>query len=205
MKGGEALKLNELKNKDFLEFWSELSEPIETATGFVPIISQIATVIKQRNINKRLIKHEEKINKIWISANNSASREFFTMKLTPIVFEKMINEHEDDKIDYILNGYENCVKNEITDLDKILFYFDILSDLRLLELKRLISHCHLVNIEPVKIEENSEEAIIVKSIDGKLHREDLVGFPEFLGGVDFSKPAVLSKKGEFLLKFINRE
>lgn len=197
------MKLVENISKFISESHIDMPEIGELTSDFISesVISCFFGIINTRNLNKRLRVHEEKINNIWLSANNSASREFFTMKLTPIVFEKIINEHEDDKIDFILNGFENCVKNEITDLDKILFYFDIISDLRLLELRRFISYSKVFNVNRLS-EENSEEAMMLKSIDEKLHREGLIAFPEFIGGPNLSEPAILSDKGKFLLKFM---
>ena len=59
-------------------------------------------------------------------------------KVFPMIFDFVIDEAQERKIKYIANGIENIIAYKITDEDLILTYFDVLSELRMIDLKELL-------------------------------------------------------------------
>jgi hypothetical protein len=109
------------------------------ATGdIVPVISGLSNFVRYKRFKKRIEKSEKKIKNIFQLILES-DIEFFAEKVGTMVFEKIMNDHEDDKAEFLILGFENCVQNNIKDEDKIIMYFDILTDLRTFDLKRLVT------------------------------------------------------------------
>ena len=105
-----------------------------------------------------------------------STADFFYTRVTPMVFEKIMKDHEDDKVDILLNGFENCVKNEITNYDEILYFFDMISSLRVCEIRRFFNYYGINGEEPAKIIDDTSEGMLLKAADRKLNSLNLVKF-----------------------------
>ncbi|WP_157771291.1 hypothetical protein [Paenibacillus sonchi] len=81
---------------------------------------------------------------MMIEQNNRLLDEFIRKKAFPFILDELLEEHEEEKIDLIINGLEYTYKNEVREESKMLVYFDVLRELRVDELKRLFrfSQCY---------------------------------------------------------------
>ncbi len=180
---------------------------ISQATGdLVPLISGLANQVRYNRFKKRIDKNEERIKKIFHSIYES-DVDFFAEKLGTMVFEKIMNDQEDDKAEFLVLGFENCVQNNIKDEDKIILYFDLLTELRSFDLKRLVTLSRRTGDGPIIAIEGSDEQKIIHFSDAKLRR---LGFIKVgtswstEGGekIDYSKPIEITNFGNDFLDFI---
>ncbi|MBO2942793.1 hypothetical protein JJQ72_02180 [Paenibacillus sp. F411] len=72
--------------------------------------------------------------------DNKLLNDFIRQKAFPIVLDELLAEHEEEKIDLVLNGLEYTYKEDIRDESKILVYFDVLRELRVEVIKKLITY-----------------------------------------------------------------
>ncbi|MFF5993721.1 hypothetical protein AAGS61_03050 [Lysinibacillus sp. KU-BSD001] len=157
------------------ELFQVIKSFAQESTNFIPVLSSLMNWVDHRNFKIRIEEHEEKIKKIFLSIPEDKFEFIFT-KVTPLVFEKIIKDHEDDKVDLLLNGFENCVENDVTDYDEILYYFDMISSLRVYEIKRLFSYYNINEEEPVEIINHTSKGMLLKAADRKLNDLNLVKF-----------------------------
>ena len=99
----------------------------------VPGVATAVISYKQKRTERMLIKAIDELKKQMIAINekvNNMDKEqitFIKEKVLPIVFDFVIEESQEEKIKYIINGAINLIEIDITDEDLILNYYDILS------------------------------------------------------------------------------
>lgn len=180
---------------------------ISQATGdLVPIISGFANHIRYKRFKKRIDNNEKKIKKIFHSIYES-DVDFFAKKIGTMVFEKIMNDQEDDKAEFLILGFENCVENNIKDEDKIIMYFDLLTELRSFDLKRLVTLSRRTGDAPIILIEGSDEQKLIQFSDSKLRRFGFVKTGTSWsteGGekIDYGKPIEITNFGNQFLDFI---
>lgn len=116
---------------------------VDSSIEAIPIIGKIHNAYKMRRLQKRVSQHEEKLKQLSITMHENGNKlldEFIRQKAFPIVLDEMLSEHEEEKIDLVINGLEYTYKEEITEVSKLLVYFDVLRELRVEELKKLLTH-----------------------------------------------------------------
>lgn len=132
--------------------------------------------------------------------------EFFAEKVGVPVFEKIMQDQEDDKAEFLLLGFENYVKNNIKDEDLIILYFDLLTDLRVFDLKRLVTLSRRTDAPPVLPLETicqTDYKMLIDSTDLKLNGLSLINLSQtWGGGINRLEPLTISKKGNAFLDFI---
>lgn len=120
---------------------------IITDAVIVQAVPGVATAVisyKQKRTERMLIKAIDELKKQMIAINekvNNMDKEqitFIKEKVLPIVFDFVIEESQEEKIKYIINGAINLIEIDITDEDLILNYYDILSKLRIKDINILI-------------------------------------------------------------------
>lgn len=122
---------------------SNISNLIEGATDYIPYIGKVYNAIKWNRLQARLKKIEDRITSLsssLVANENGLLNKFIRTQAFPIALEQLLEEHEEEKVDLIMNGIEFVYKEEIRDESKILIYFDVLQELRVDELKRLMKH-----------------------------------------------------------------
>jgi len=139
------------KLNDFTEISLEIGAPIVGNMVTDTIIGQIvpgaATAFlsyRQKRTEKMLIRAIDEL-KIQISEINSkligmSEKQIILIKesIFPIVLDNIEKESEEEKIKYIVNGFKHSINYDITDFDLILSYYDILNDLRMIDIRILI-------------------------------------------------------------------
>lgn len=139
---------------------------------------------KFNRLEKRLKQHSNQLVRIsQLCADAILSFEFINERVSPIVFGDLIEEHEDAKINLILNGFENVFIEENSSESVIISYFDTLRSLRYVDIKRLLyftgkSDCYTTP------DINSEEHAILENSDNKLISLGLI-FKDKSRGIEF--------------------
>lgn len=108
----------------------------------VPVIGKIISTIKYRRLSKRLKDNEQKIKKLSTKVNNIDDADFIDFLknfLFPSILQNIMEEDEDAKIGYFLDGFEQVIDEEVVDKSKILIMYDLLRELRYIEIEYLIS------------------------------------------------------------------
>lgn len=111
----------------------------------VPGIATTFLSYKQKRTEKMLCNAidqiKEDISKIKdkLSQMSKEEKNFITDKVIPIALESISKELQEEKVKFIVNGIKNVINNKITDEDIIIAYYDILNDLRMVDIKILIN------------------------------------------------------------------
>lgn len=116
---------------------------IDSSIDALPYIGKIHSAYKMARLQKRVKQLETRLSALSITMyenDNKLLNQFIRDKAFPIVLDELLSEHEEEKIDLVINGLEYTYKEEITEVSKILVYFDVLRELRVEELKKLITH-----------------------------------------------------------------
>ncbi|WP_153127483.1 hypothetical protein [Peribacillus tepidiphilus] len=179
---------------------------VANATGeFVPGVQTMVNFARFKRFNSRLLALEDQIREIFLSISKS-DIEFFAEKVGTMVFEKIMNEQEDEKAEFLVLGFENCVKNDIKDTDLILYYFDLLTELRVMDLKRLVSLSGRTEARPIIAAFGSEEEMLIDASDTKLKRMGLIkartNWSTDNGETIDVRSITISEKGNRFLDFI---
>ncbi|WP_271814156.1 hypothetical protein [Clostridium beijerinckii] len=169
----------------------------------------------EKMIMSTLDEFKDRINKIEEQLKNMEGNEFDFVKNTafPIMADFIIDEPQEEKIKFIVNGIESIVTYRITDEDLILTYFDVLHDLRVIDIKELLdinnfkSESNQVYVSSSQI--NESEAVR-KHIYKKLEKYDLILVTRLIGEVEgdeftISKNrAKISSFGKNFIRFITK-
>ena len=182
-----------------------VAEAIDLTGDIVPIVGAITNFARRKRFTKRINAHEKKLKDIFYYISQS-DVEYFAEKIGTMVFEKIMNDQEDDKAEFLVLGFENCVKNEIKDDDLIIYYFDLLTELRVMDLKRFVSLSRRHGHTPILPIMDSDEEMLIESSDSKLYRMGLItakmSWSTESGEKINSSTISISKKGNLFLDFI---
>ncbi|XOJ01563.1 hypothetical protein ACMX2M_07470 [Paenibacillus polymyxa] len=116
---------------------------IDSSIDALPLIGKIHSAYKMANLKRRVNGIETRLSALSITMyenDNKLLNQFIRDKAFPIVLDELLAEHEEEKIDLVVNGLEYTYNEEITEVSKILVYFDVLRELRIQELKKLITY-----------------------------------------------------------------
>ncbi|MGG0465260.1 hypothetical protein [Priestia aryabhattai] len=165
------------------ELVSQLLEKAESVLPpgeLVPYIGNLFQFNKNRQFEKRIKANEEKLIKIFKSISE-VEYDFFVEKIGTLAIQKIILDEQDDKAEYFVLGFENCVNKNLKDEDRIINYFDVISDLRMIDIKRLIFlYEYLEGKEPENVF-GSDISSHTRYVDQKLDRMNLIIKPTFEG------------------------
>lgn len=113
-----------------------------TISEVAPVISNIITSFKIRRLSKRLALHEKKIQNLsqkLVSIEDDKFVDLLKNFLFPSILQQLLEEDEDNKTGYFLDGFGNVIDKKIIDESRILILYDILKNLRYIEIEYLIS------------------------------------------------------------------
>ncbi len=102
----------------------------EVAGSFTPYLKGALTYLKFKKIGERIKENEEKINKITDKLSYHEDL-FYKEEVFPIIFNRMLNEEQDEKIPIILQGFEHILDEEIKEIEEVYYFYDVLSELRI--------------------------------------------------------------------------
>lgn len=145
-----------------------LYEAFETGFEMVPYLGKAYQMWKMNRFEKRLKESEHKLKELsaQLTSTDDATYEFMKERVIPIAIEQLIEEHQDQKIDYILNGLSSTIDNVSWDEDFVLEFYDTLRNLKYADLRRLMYYADHDKYYP--------ETIFYKgsSLDGLSNRID---------------------------------
>ncbi len=129
-----------VKNLLGIEEGSNVELVLDNIGSVAPYISGAITSHRINRLKKRLEEHQERIVAIEskIQKVDTAFNEFLKQKAFPIILEDIMNDAQDEKVEFLFNGFENIIDKEFRDEDRLIAYYDVLRELRLNEIKRLI-------------------------------------------------------------------
>ncbi|MEW9671074.1 hypothetical protein [Ammoniphilus sp. 3BR4] len=112
---------------------------LELAGAATPIAGALINHYRFNRIEKRLNEINSRFDRLEkeIRQQPTDVGEFIKHKIFPLVLENVFDEQQDEKIQYIINGFETTVEHQLIDEDLTYTYFDILRQLRMAELKLL--------------------------------------------------------------------
>ncbi|MEH7401577.1 hypothetical protein V7148_11360 [Gottfriedia acidiceleris] len=187
---------------------SEIMEKVDSALPgeLFPHVGSLFQFHKNKQFKKRISDNEEKLNKVLKSITES-DYDFFVGKIGTLVFEKIFLDEQDDKAEFLVLGFENCVKNNLKEEDKIINYFDIISELRMIDIKRLIYIYEYLEKKNPKDIFPVESRPHIRYVDQKLVRMGLIKIPIYETievDTDIEKAAIM-QIGIEILDFIGYE
>jgi hypothetical protein len=100
---------------------------------------------KQKRSEKMILKALDEIKRKVDTIESNLQKlsddqiDFIKEKVLPFVLDNIIDEEQEEKIIFIINAFGNIIEYKITDEDRIFMYFDILKNLRILDITMLIS------------------------------------------------------------------
>jgi hypothetical protein len=115
------------------------------AGQIIPGAATFILDLKQKRTERMLLTAIDELKKQIVDINNSLKEmkdtqiEFIEETIFPIALDFIEKESQEEKIKYIVNGAINSIKNNITDTDLILSYYDILNELRMIDIRILIN------------------------------------------------------------------
>lgn len=131
---------------------------VDDSLEFVPLLGKIHHAYKHRKIDRALKEITPKLetiaNKLEILATkNEGGQDFeiFKEEIFPIIVSKMLNEPQGEKIKVIIEGFEYLIDKEITDLDIVLNYYDVLEELRVADLMYLAKKYTPLDVNSAKL------------------------------------------------------
>ncbi|MFZ7933430.1 hypothetical protein ACO1D2_20545 [Bacillus thuringiensis] len=151
-----------------------LPDLIEEGMEFVPYLGSFLQFRKMNRFDRRIKENSKKLEKISkLCSDSLLSEELIKERVFPIVLSDLIEEHEDAKINLILNGFENVFIEEKTNESVVISYFDILRNLRYADIKRFLYFADETFDYP-NYPDLSEERALTRNIDGKLGKLGLI-------------------------------
>lgn len=181
---------------------------LENGIDFVPYIGKLVQTVKINRLIRRFKEHDKKINFIsHLAADSVLSSEYISQRIFPIIFSDLFEEHEDAKINLILNGFENVFIEENRNESVIINFYDMLRNLRYLDLKRLFYLAGLTE-ETITFVQESDVHGLIRNIDRRLENNGLLNIKKTwkdIGDSDSDKDRndiEISLYGKKFLKFI---
>lgn len=120
---------------------------IDAGLSFIPGISGAIQAYKRKQIESNMEKTIEQItHRMDEIENNLASKSYecneTINKLFGYVLDFIQDEPQVDKIEYFINGFVNLTKHESITDDFVLTYYDLMKDLRMVDLAVLRLYCN---------------------------------------------------------------
>ncbi|WP_429845317.1 hypothetical protein [Brevibacillus sp. FIR094] len=204
------LGLDTVLSKIGVDEGTELYELIEAGFSLAPYIGKVMQYIKMKRFEQRLQEHESAIQCIESLLHyTKLPHDFIKERIFPIVLEDLLEEHEDNKIKYILNGFQNVLLEDLGEEDIVLAYFDTLRNLRYADVRRLAYYADVDEYYPDTMYFlGSQFDGLAKYIDSKLNNLFLIMIHKTWGAIggdeqELSKEQVkLSNYGEHFMEFI---
>ncbi|MBT2599100.1 MULTISPECIES: hypothetical protein [unclassified Oceanobacillus] len=155
---------------------------IEEGLEWVPYLGNALKTLKLNRFARRINEHSEKIERInYLMKDSLLSEKYLSERIFPIVLGDLIEEHEDSKINLILNGFINIFIEEEEDETIALMNFDTLRGMRYVDVRRFIT----ISTEPSWAADEfpyQDNQAITKRVDDKLESLGLIQIPQTFDG-----------------------
>lgn len=134
------------------------------------------------DINDRLSTLEEKLNKF-----STEDWTFFKEAFLPVFLDAVADEQQEEKIALLVNGFQTVIEYRLTDIDIIILYYDIVSQLRIFDLKTFMWFVSKTDVEAYAETSINRDDIYQSSVNHvvkKLEKLHLIGLPRLYGEMD---------------------
>lgn len=162
--------IKDIVGLDQLEIVDVISESV---TDMIPGLGEILTNIKIKKLGKRLTLVETELNQIKVRISKETNLEKVEQIkdfVLPIFLQKLMEEDEDQKIKYLVKSINRTIDEKSLNESHLVLIFDILDNLRCMEIDFLIS---LIDNIPFLENKNISQNII-KFIETKLEKMGLI-------------------------------
>lgn len=122
---------------------SALGISIEGAVDQIPLVGKILNSLKIRALQQKIKYLELRIQRLsdtLMERPDDFVSEFFKARAFPFMLDQLLEEQQEEKTDLIMNGIEYIYEQRITEENKMLIHFDILKELRVTEIKHLLTY-----------------------------------------------------------------
>ncbi|WP_145153080.1 hypothetical protein [Paenibacillus xylanexedens] len=122
---------------------SALGISIEGAVDQIPLVGKILNSLKIRALQQKIKYLELRIQRLsdtLMERPDDFVGEFFKARAFPFMLDQLLEEQQEEKTDLIMNGIEYIYEQRITEENKMLIHFDILKELRVTEIKHLLTY-----------------------------------------------------------------
>jgi len=146
------------------------------------------------DISGRLNALEEKLSKL-----SSEDLLFIKESFLPVLLDVIADEQQEEKISLLVNGFQTVIEYQLTDLDIITLYYDIIRELRVLDLKTLMWFAGKSDVEAYVETSISRDDVHNSSINHivkKLERLHLIGIPKLWGEIEGKEFTISRERGE---------
>lgn len=192
----------------------EATTLFEYALDLAPYIGKFLQARKIWRAENRIREHSDQLKEIQkFYSSGLLSQKFIQERVGPIFLGDFIEEHEDAKIVYILNGVENIFISNNTDESLIIYYDDTLRELRYEDIRKLYYYSAITDDPFSNITLNSPRAALSQQIYIKLEKLYLIKSaktynalqhgPEMLSEED--RRVELTDYGKEFIKFISKD
>lgn len=148
---------------------TDIFKLFEAGIEFAPYLGKLINFRKMNRFERRIKENSAQLKRIQsLSIQDSKTAEIVQEIVGPIILSDLIEEHEDAKIRYILNGIENIFIDEKDEEILIYSYYDTLRQLRYNDIKRLYYYAGLDEPPGEVYFGGSELDALMKSVDLKL-------------------------------------
>lgn len=138
------MNFEEFVDQMYSELPEKAQEPVrifvEGTATLAPVLGKYYHQYQHRKIDRAFKEMGPKLAKIASKIENSEETELFKEEIFPVIVSKILNESQEEKIKIIIDGFEHLVEKNITDLDTIFHYYDVLEELRLADIVFLIKN-----------------------------------------------------------------
>lgn len=159
----------------------------ETLVGQVlPGLSNAYLTYKQNkmfgNLNKMIdvLKENQEVINIKLANIETKQLEMVKNEFYPFIVDNIITELEDMKIQLMVNGFINSIQNYNVSFDKLILYYDLLSEIRMLDISYLLCLSErdilVVNEEnekAYKLENDFKDRLNLSSYESKYIKDKL--------------------------------
>lgn len=191
-----------------------LAVVLNYSIDLLPYLGKLNQTRKIKRVETRIKDHSHQLNRIGkIFSAEIISKEFIQEKVGPIVLSDLIEEHEDAKVVYILNGFENVFINEYTNESLIINYYDTLRNLRYEDVRKLYFYAAITDDPFKNVEDGSPLEGLSQQIYTKLERLYLVKSAKTWGVLEIGaellpeeeRKVELTVYGKGFMEFISTE
>lgn len=186
------------------------NEILDWAIDLAPYLGKLNQIRKLNRVERRIKEHAEHLKRIdKLFASEKLSKDYIQEKIGPIVLSDLIEEHEDAKILYLLQGFENVFINECKNESIVINYFDTLRSLRYEDVRMLFYLSGIAENPFKNYTKGSPEHILSKQIYSKLERLYLIKSASTFSYLELGPEAdeaelkpMLTPYGKNFIKFI---
>lgn len=179
-------ELESIKSLIGIDEDSHLSSIFDVLSEQAPVIGRVLTSYKIHRLSKRLKASEAKLNELEFKVNQIDDEEFLGVIknfVFPIVLQQLLDEDEDNKIGLVLEGFGSILDEETIKESKFLIFYDLLKQLRFIEIEYLFtfSQCDNRPYEELEYFRSGEFEDIKYVVENKLQRLGLLSIPNLSG------------------------